>query len=847
MARRSCRASGPGGAVERSGERPTSGRPRSVSATPEDTASAPYTPLLTPSNGSPGSRRGWRRRLAVALLCAAAAGLLVGGRPWMPDTTPGTTLGGEPGGTLSVDLGSGSMVGLRGEPDGAVVLDERAMVPADQRPRAYADRRAYGVFSSGPVRLARAVTHVAASLTADVPANADAVLEVRGAGPDGRWAPWVEVSRDGAAAPLGVAAERLGTRLTLVADEAGAVGPRVRGATLELRADRWRLAALAAATPVTSAPTMRVWATREGLVGARTANGHVIEPLDRFVALPSRRVLNALDGMDYTVTIHYRGRTTTVPVWDLGPWNIRDNYWDPSRELFADLPRWMPQAQAAFFGSHNQGRDQFGRFITIPTALDIADGTFWEDLGMTMNDWVEATFNWVDAPSPPWVAPVTVVPKPTPTPVPKPKAASYNAPAASAPRLYLPVILEAFEGWTSAFVVKNPNAAPASGTIELYNRDGSLQATIGFALPAFATGNYAASAADGLPARFSGAGIVSANQPVAVLVHEDRVEMDRMAYPGQAQAASTLYAPLVIKDLNNWDTTIHVQNVDTVPADVQIVYVANSTGARTWTDTATIAPLGKRAFSQFQHPQLPTGFVGSAVIRALNGAQLAAVVNEVKTEGAAVSYPAPAGGAPTTVAPFVLRNYQGWSTGLQVQNLGSNPTTATVTYTRTNGPGTWTDSAVVQPGAAAVFYQPSHPQLPDDFMGTALVSSSDGAPLAVLVNILNPQSTAAMNYVASAPAGPTLVLPYLARRVDGWNTGVLVFNPNSVSTVVRVTYYDASGAQVGRDEDTIAAGGTRSYFQQQHATLADGFRGSAVIQSVNNLPLVAVASEVYSP
>jgi hypothetical protein len=507
----------------------------------------------------------------------------------------------------------------------------------------------------------------------------------------------------------------------------------------------------------------------------------------------------------------------------------------------------MPQAQAAYFANHNQGRDQFGRFITLPTALDIADGTFWEDLGMAANDWVEVTFHWVDAPSPPLVQPVTVVPKATPTPVAKPKAASYNAPPAPAPRVYAPVVFRAFEGWNSTFVVKNPNAAPVTGTIDLYNPDGSPQAAQSFTLPAHGTGTYPIRAFEGLPGRFTGAAIIGATLPIAAVVHEERIEMDRMAYPAQTAAAATLYAPLVIKDLNNWDTIVHVQNVDAIPADVQITYVANGSGARTWTDTATLPPLGKRAFSQFQHPQLPSGFVGSAIIRAVNGAQLVAVVNEVKTEGAAVSYPAAPGGAPASVAPFVLRNYQGWSTGLQVQNLGTAPTTATITYSRSNGPGTWTESATIAPGAAAVFYQPSNPQLPDDFLGTAFVASSDGAPLAVLVNVMNPQSTAAMNYLASAASGPTLALPYVARRAEGWNTGILVHNPNSLPTVVRVTYYDVGGAQIARDEDTIPAGGTRSYFQQRHASLPDGFVGSAVVQSANNTPLVGVASEVYTP
>jgi hypothetical protein len=201
----------------------------------------------------------------------------------------------------------------------------------------------------------------------------------------------------------------------------------------------------------------------------------------------------------------------------------------------------------------------------------------------------------------------------------------------------------------------------------------------------------------------------------------------------------------------------------------------------------------------------------------------------------------------TTLAPFVLRNYQGWSTGLQVQNAGTAPTTAVVTYTRLNGSGTWTESAPIAPGAAAVFYQPANQQLPDNFLGVANVASSDGAPLLVLANVMNPQSTAAMNYLASAPGGTTLALPYVTRMSDGWNTGILVYNPNSVPATARITYYDPAGNQVAREDDTIPAGTTRSYYQQRLAGLPDGFAGSALVQSASGQPLVAVASEVYSP
>jgi len=152
--------------------------------------------------------------------------------------------------------------------------------------------------------------------------------------------------------------------------------------------------ALSVTSPI--APTYRVFATRQGRVGRRTANGHVIKPRDRFVALPSWSVLSSRSGYEYQVRVTYRDRSVVLPVWDVGPWNTHDDYWSPDRR-YSDLPPGLPMAQAARQQGYNNGRDEFGRRIRQPTGIDIADGAFWDDLGMTNSDWVEVTFLWLGA------------------------------------------------------------------------------------------------------------------------------------------------------------------------------------------------------------------------------------------------------------------------------------------------------------------------------------------------------------------------------------------------------------------------------------------------------------------
>jgi hypothetical protein len=162
-----------------------------------------------------------------------------------------------------------------------------------------------------------------------------------------------------------------------------------------------------------SAPTVRLWATREGLVGRTTASGHLITPDDHFVALPSRKALNK------SVIVSYRSKNVTVPVLDIGPWNRDDPWWEPAatRGQFADLPRFVPEVWAAYENGYNGGRDANGRFVTFPAMIDLADGVY-ADLGMQQADWIDVTLTWVDTPSPQPLAPAErkIVKKVDPSP-----------------------------------------------------------------------------------------------------------------------------------------------------------------------------------------------------------------------------------------------------------------------------------------------------------------------------------------------------------------------------------------------------------------------------------------------
>ncbi|TDC80386.1 hypothetical protein E1193_17525, partial [Micromonospora sp. KC606] len=245
-----------------------------------------------------------------------------------------------------------------------------------------------GTLLGVPRVLTRPATRVRAQVAAETTLGGTVQVHARGWRASG-WTEWRDAT-GGAIFDLPVT--RVQARVLITAQDPRA-NTAVRAVTLT--ADH---AATSAAQPATTPLTYRVFATRIGLVGEQTANGRIIQPRDHFVALPSRRGLAPLDSGDYTVRVCTvgGGRCAYAPVWDVGPWNTRDDYWNPSavRENWKDLPRGLPEAQAAYQNGYHGGRDQFGRVVLNPAGIDLADGTFWDGLRLTVNAWVDATYLW---------------------------------------------------------------------------------------------------------------------------------------------------------------------------------------------------------------------------------------------------------------------------------------------------------------------------------------------------------------------------------------------------------------------------------------------------------------------
>ncbi|HWN34915.1 MAG TPA: hypothetical protein VNP03_19335 [Pseudonocardia sp.] len=246
--------------------------------------------------------------------------------------------------------------------------------------------------------LPRSVGRLSTELDALTPSGSAVEVDVRGRLPGGRWTEW-QPSPPGAPTTLPSPSNLVQLRVLLstagpTAAGAAAGRPELRG----LRVHAEEVPELRVAAPAEPAG-YRVFATREGLVHGRTANGHRITPHDLFVALPSWRSLADEDGSEYSVKVCAAdSRCVWAPVWDVGPWNTNDDYWSAHREQWRDLPQGVPEAEAAYRDGHNDGRDGTGRTVGNPAGIDLSDGVFDAALKLADNTEVTVSYLWTGGP-----------------------------------------------------------------------------------------------------------------------------------------------------------------------------------------------------------------------------------------------------------------------------------------------------------------------------------------------------------------------------------------------------------------------------------------------------------------
>ena len=450
---------------------------------------------------------------------------------------------------------------------------------------------------------------------------------------------------------------------------------------------------------------------------------------------------------------------------------------------------------------------------------------------------------------------------------------------------------------TSWVRIQNMGQEDASFSIEFLSEDGELlgeHVCPSRECPALAPGAGLTIPFQGVssfPEEVLGSAVVTSDQPLIVLMVSD-VERDEGRFQSAGDTLSTassgghLYLPFMVRRSGpeeDWNGRFVVQNVsDDVAACATLVYIDES-GEVAWDPYDPARPPPERS------PDCPDGGLaippGASVFR--DPVSLAAPppfrgavrvdlhTNSAGIPGAAQSVVATAGlwnddslhfGSyraltenelgRTVLLPLVERDADGsWSTEFQVENRDPRrPATVTL---RIEGldysidppePVVRESMVTVRGSELCVQDDPradcldAGEELPEGFRGYALLSSDE--PLAVTVSRTASEEDAMGIYrgVALQEAATRLYLPLVVKNAEAPDrTGerslirVQVADGGDASVTLRYLEDGVSGSGV---EQQIEVSGAATIIPDESPLLADGFAGSAVLES--DRPIVAV-------
>jgi hypothetical protein len=306
-------------------------------------------------------------------------------------------------------------------------------------------------------------------------------------------------------------------------------------------------------------------------------------------------------------------------------------------------------------------------------------------------------------------------------------AAQYQGTEATDTTLYFPLVKHNRFGKSTAFYIQNAGTAAASVTaVFKMDTGGTYTKTVASLDP---NKMVLINPIDALVPSTGGAGgrdnvgslTVSSVQPLAGTVLE-YIQGEAIATVLNGTRGFTAadfdtkaYAPIVKNNRFGRFTGVQVQNVSAGPVDITINYVGVAGCLSTYTETATGVAAGtsKTFVQQGAGSPFPVNCTGSATIIATGN--IVAIVNEGNLTGfplAGTTYSAMADKNKTTKVsiPLFKDKRFGFSTGLQIQNVGAATATNVVVTFECKVGATFTAISTPQTipvGGAKLFLRPS--------------------------------------------------------------------------------------------------------------------------------------------
>ncbi len=402
--------------------------------------------------------------------------------------------------------------------------------------------------------------------------------------------------------------------------------------------------------------------------------------------------------------------------------------------------------------------------------------------------------------------------------------------------------------WTSGFQVQNLSGTDASIFIYYYNQDGTEAIPpVSDTIPAMGSKTYfPIHAADG----FNGSVVVESTEPVVAIANTLGNSPQYMASTESFDAGATsVNLPLIMRGNAGYYTWFNVQNAGTTDATVSVQYIPAEGSAYT-EPNVVIKPGASHTFNQRDIDALGAKFVGSAIVSS-DVPVVATVMQVGETFQNMLGYNGFTTGSATVSLPLIMSNNNGFYTGIQIQNVGSEVANVTVDY-GTNIGGSFNpadDTATLDPGESTTFLQNTGQFEAPKYVGSATITSNQ--PVVAIVNqVLFGGAVLGTAYGGFDPGTATnsVSAPLIMANNSGFYTGIQVMNVGSGAIDITLDYGPNTAGTYNPPNETATIQPGDSYNSIQNAGAWEGnkYVGSASVSAAEGGQIVMIVNE-YLP
>jgi hypothetical protein len=306
---------------------------------------------------------------------------------------------------------------------------------------------------------------------------------------------------------------------------------------------------------------------------------------------------------------------------------------------------------------------------------------------------------------------------------------AYLGTSLPASTMYLPITYKNFFNFSTSVRIQNTSSTSQNIVLTYYEGSVTPVTTQNFTLAGNGSVTVDQATIAALANNKSYSVKIVGTQPLAVNatifgITGTAADKQTLSYSGFSGGTNTVYTPIVLKNYYAYNSSTTVQNVGAATANVVQTY-SNGTIVN-----HTIAPNASKVILDYQNVALPSGNTNGSFSAKLTSDQpIIVVVNEGNNLARASAYEGLAAGTTKVVSPSVVKTYFGYNSSIQCQNVGAAAATVNVAYKGKAGAATVNLSGQLAsnnlaPNASVLIYLPANANIPVNFAGSAVVTST---------------------------------------------------------------------------------------------------------------------------